>query len=136
MKAKILKEVEVEITTLEVSAGVRYWEDSTVNGIEDEEGSLVPCRNGDNWCPIIDIDNGVIINWEKGKTADIHYKVCDDGTYTIKDKNGEEVKKYDGYVPKIMCPAGGGYGDYIIMKIDSEGKINNFVPFINDFFED
>ena len=38
MKAKIKTTKEVDITTLLVDAGVRYWEDATVNGTEDEQG--------------------------------------------------------------------------------------------------
>lgn len=48
MKITIKVEKEVEIKTLEVRAGVRYWEDATVNGNEDSEGELIPCREGDN----------------------------------------------------------------------------------------
>lgn len=29
---------------LKVEAGVRYWEDATVNGIEDVDGALIPCK--------------------------------------------------------------------------------------------
>lgn len=69
MKAKIKIEKEVELKTLSVKAGVRYWEDAEVNGVEDTDGTLIPCRNGDDWCPEIDIETGRILNWEQGKTA-------------------------------------------------------------------
>ena len=63
MKAEVLVKQEVEITTLEVKANVRYWEDSVFNGENDtEDGELVPCKTGSMWCPIIDIDNGIITN--------------------------------------------------------------------------
>lgn len=62
--------VEIKTTkeTLLVDAGVRYWEDASVNGIEDEKG-LIPCRDGERWKPIIDIESGVITNWTKGVVA-------------------------------------------------------------------
>ena len=73
-----------------MDAGVRYWEDAEVNGVSDSENPpTIPCAefiHADNeyrWRPIIDIDNGVITNWEKGFTAQVHYKVCDDGIYTV-----------------------------------------------------
>jgi len=44
MKRTIKVEKEVDIKTLHVQANVRYWEDATVNGVEDEEGTLMPCR--------------------------------------------------------------------------------------------
>ena len=136
MKAIIKVEKEVEIKTLQVSAGVRYWEDATVNGVEDENGDLIPCRNGDNWEPKININKGVIVNWKKGIKAEVHYKVCDAGVYELKDEEGETVIKKEGYVPKIMCPEGNGYGYYIIMNIDENGQIGNWQPDIDDFFEE
>jgi WD40 repeat protein len=126
MKAKIKVEKEVEIKTLSVKAGVRYWADATVNGIEDETGELIPCRDGDYWCPEIDIQTGVIINWEKDKTAKVHYKVCDDGTYYLKDSDGNILITKEGYVPNILDVDRESYGDYIIMNIDVDGKIDNW----------
>lgn len=136
MKATIKIEKEVEIKTLHVHAGVRYWEDATVNGIEDTEGDKIPCREDDDWCPVIDIDTGIIKNWVKGVTAEIHYKVCDAGVYELMDTECEIIATEEGYVPKIMCPEGNGYGDYIKMKIDENGQIANWQPNIDDFFEE
>lgn len=137
MKVSVLKKVEVEAKTLQVKAGVRYWEDATVNGIEDINGDLIPCRieGKKDWCPIIDIDSGVITNWEKGKVANIHYKVCDDGLYIIFDENEKEITRIEGYVPTTMCPEGEGYGDYIIMKVDENGLIDKWKFDIDDFIE-
>lgn len=130
-KVKILKEVELK--TLEVNAGVRYWEDASVNDVEDETGSLIPCRDGKRWKPIIDIDSGKIMNWERGKTAIIHYKVCDDGIYTVFDSERNAVLEVDGYVPPTMCPSGKGYGDYIMMIIDENGMIEDWEFDVRDF---
>jgi len=126
MKFKIKKEVEVEITTLYVRAVVRYWEDAKVDGVEDENGDLIPCRVEDDWCLTIDLENGKITNWTQGKTADVHYKVCDDGTYILADENNEQVLCKEGYVPDCLSIDDNGCGDYIIMKIDKLGFINNW----------
>lgn len=124
MKTTISVRKEVDIKTLEVHAGVRYWEDSEVNGKEDTNGDLIPCRNGEYWEPIINVDSGIITNWEKGKTADIHYNVCDDGVYTLKDINGETIfHRDDMYVPECLS---GGDSDYIIMVVDENGKIEDW----------
>ena len=136
MKVKIKKLVEVNIKTLHVKAGVRYWEDATVNGVEDVDGKLIPCRDGENWYPIIDIESGKIIDWEIGKTANIHYKVCDNGEYCLLDENEEIVIHLDGYVPKTLSPEGIAYGDYIKMKVNSEGYIDKWNFDISDFIED
>ena len=111
MKVTVQKTQEVEAKTLHIDAGVRYWEDATVNGVEDENGTLIPCKVGDYWKPVIDIDSGKILNWKVGVKADIHYKVCDDGVYTIKDAEGNLLLRHEGYVRNIACPNGEGFGD-------------------------
>lgn len=116
----------VDVKTLIVDARPRYWEDTEVNGKEDTDGTLIPCRDGDSWKPVIDIETGVITNWKAGTVAHVHYKICDDGTYQLADAEGKIVAQIDGYVPSIMCPEEEGYGDYIIMTIDETGKIKNW----------
>jgi hypothetical protein len=136
MKATIKIKTEVEIKTLQVDAGVRYWEDATVNGVEDEDGSLIPCKEDERWCPLIDIETGIITNWAKGVKADIHYKICDDGNYFLKDENGNTILSIkQDYVPEILDLYHESYGDYIIMQIDENGKIDRWKsnPDIKDF---
>jgi hypothetical protein len=116
----------VNATKLKVDADVRYWEDATVNGVEDEDGALIPLRVGDAWCPTINIDEGTIENWPAGTTASIHYKVCDAGVYGLISEDGEMLVSKDGYVPSILSPGGSGYGDYIIMNVDERGKIEGW----------
>lgn len=110
---------------LKVQAGVRYWEDATVNGATDEDGSLIPLRSGDCWCPTIRLSDGVVLNWPEGVTADVHYKVCDAGNYWLLDEDGNTVAtRLDDYVPdEFLCPTSEGYGDYIIMSIGPDGAI-------------
>jgi len=110
---------------LVVDAGVRYWEDATVNGVDDEDGTLIPHRNGERWQPAIDLATGEILDWPTGTTADVHYKVCDDGEYWLADETGKRLWKRKGYyVPDdLLCVGDRGYGDYIIFKVDADGKI-------------
>jgi hypothetical protein len=134
MKTKIKVEKEVELKTLIVHAEVRYWEDAEVDNVEDENGDLIPCRVGDSWKPIIDIDSGIITNWEEGKIAKIHYKVCDCCGWELLDSDGNIIlSSEDGYVPKTLCPAENGYGDYIIMYVNEKGIIEDWEFNINDF---
>lgn len=128
MKVTINKPIDYEAVKMEVFASVRYWEDSEINGIEDtEDGDNIPCKNGENWCPVINIDTGVIENWEKGKTANIHYKVVDRCSFGILDNKGEIIfKQEDDYVPSILCPKEDGFGDYIIMDISEDGIIQDW----------
>ena len=118
-----------------VKTSVRYWEDSEINGVEDtENGDNIPCKQGDLWCPEINIETGIIENWEIGKTANIHYKVSDCCSWVIQDSNGRVIYfQDDGYVPDTLCPAERGYGDYIIMNIDENGQIDKWRFDIDDF---
>lgn len=124
------------IEKLQAEIRVRYWEDASVNGAEDEDGNLIPCRDGDTWNPIIDFESGKILNWEDGKTAEIHYKVCDEGVYRLVDEKGNVVKEKEGYVPSIMYPEGDGFGDYVIMKVNCDGTICNWKKDLTCFDEE
>lgn len=147
MKITINKPTEFDAIYLKVDAGVRYWDDAKVNGVYDTNcedlenpaaAPTIPCAeyvgaqhrvpHGENWRwrPLIDIETGKIVNWKKGTSANVHYKVCDDFACEILDGNKEVIASYDGYVPKIMCPADEGYGDYIIMNIDEDGIIQGW----------
>jgi len=133
MKVTVTKEVEVK--TLLVKAGVRYWEDSERNGEPDiEEGETVPCKVGELWMPEIEIATGKILNWRQGTTAEIHYKVVDRCGWELKDENGDTVLSADdGYVPKTLSPKENGYGDYIIMDVDENGIIADWKFYPNNF---
>lgn len=144
MKLTINKPVEYEAKFLEVDAGVRYWEDAKVNGVydtdcEETDGSpIMPCAEyigeqhrvlrGENWRwrPVIEIETGQIVNWKLGVKASVGYKVCDDFSCDIIDADKKVIISYDGYVPKIMCPAEEGFGDYILMDIDENGFIQKW----------
>lgn len=125
----------VEVKFLKVEAHVRYWEDASVNGVDDTDGDAIPCREGDNWCPVIDIDSGTIQSWPTGFTAKVHYKVCDEGRYTLLDAAEKPIKTIDGYVPPILAPAGGSYGDYIILDINGGGEIYGWRVDLDAFAE-
>lgn len=136
MKAKIKITKEVDIKWLLVQAKVRYWEDTEVNGVADEDGLLIPCRKGDVWSPQIDIDTGIILGWPAGTTASIHYKVCDQCFVSLIGDEGIILEEKDSYVPRILCPEENGYGDYIIMKVQDNGYIPNWNPTLEGIVED
>lgn len=136
MKFTRMEERSYEADKLLVFASVRYWEDATVNDIEDSDGELMPCIDGGLWCPIIDLGTGFIVNWTDGVKADIHYKVCDAGVYKLMDISGAVIAQKEWYVPDMLSPDGEGYGDYIIMKVDEHGKIENFKADLSYFLGD
>ncbi len=126
MKIELTVKKEFEVTHLNVNAGVRYWEDATVNGIEDTDGLLIPCRINERWMPLIDLETGIITNWKKGVKAEIQYKICDDGIYILLDKDSNVVKEIEGYVPNILDLHEDGFGDCIIINVDENGLIEDF----------
>ena len=115
--------------------GVRYWEDSSVNGQDDddEENPTMPCTvDAKRWVIKVNVDNGQIVNCTKGVTAIVHYKVCDDGIYTLLDENDNVIQEIESYVPNVFCIDDEGYGDYVIMRIDADGFIKNWKFTQND----
>ena len=63
MKITMTIEKEFEVATLNVTAKVYHPEDAKVNGVIDEEGTLLPCMVGEMWSPIINVDTGVITSF-------------------------------------------------------------------------
>lgn len=120
---------------IEVSAKVRYWEDSEVNDKSDNDGLLIPLRKNDCWCPIVRLADGFVVDWPEKTTASIHYKVCDAGEYFLLDANKNRVAKWCGeYVPdKFLCHGDDGFGDYIIFNVDGSGMIEKWrAPSVSD----
>lgn len=111
-----------------VNAEVRYWEDTDVNGVGDTDGTMIPFREGKMWKPVIRLIDGAFMDWPLGVVANIHYKVCDAGTYDLLDENKQVVGAWTGdYVPnRFLCHGDNGYGDYIIMRVDAEGYIKGY----------
>lgn len=132
LEITVLKKVEVK--TLQVKANVRHWEDATIDGVSDENGDLTPCRINKSWTPLIELETGKILNWTKGVKADIHFKVCDDGSYYLLNEEGQIIVSVeDEYVPSMLSPKGEGYGDYIIMDIDEDGLIQDWEVNLEEF---
>lgn len=116
-------------THLDVEADVRYWEDASVNGVEDEDGTLIPGRDLNTWKIRLDLAAGRIAGWPQGTTARIHYKVCDQGEYWLSDAIGTRIAKWRGhYVPDSFLCHDGGFdsGDYIIMNVSEDGTIEGY----------
>lgn len=146
---KIIKivEEEVNIKYLKCHVYPRYLEDAYVDFNQDEpDEPMMPCITKDengiySWNPMIDVDNGKIINWNCGVSASMNYKVCDEGDYELFDENFKIIDGiYSVYVPNVMCPNSNGFGDYIDMTIDSNGFIKNWdrsklIELFNKLFE-
>ena len=130
MKTTIKVEKEVEIKYVKVQVAVRYEEEDIPNDF--------PLRRGDRWNAIIDIDNGIVMDWPKGEKGNLEMKICDEGSYYLLDENYETILSIEeDYVPNKLLP--GSYGDYLKLHIGENGVISNWYskPSIEDFlFED
>jgi len=113
---------------IQVKADVRYWDDAEINGASDEKGESVPFKNGNTWEPLIRLEDGMVMNWPEGMTADFHFKVCDAGEYFLVDGGGNLIAKWSGYyVPNdFLCHGDNGYGDYIIFNVGANGLIEKW----------
>lgn len=110
-------------THLTVECWPRYWEDAHINGVSDDDGRRVPFRNGELWQPVIELATGKLVDWPQGMTANICYKVCDQGRYFLGTK---EQPKLFQYRRIHVCPCVRGYGDYIIMDVSGDGQIAKY----------
>ena len=80
------------------------------------------------WNPLINLSTGTIENWNAGNTASICYKVCDQGLYFLQVEKGVNSLKWnDWYAPEeYLSQNFYGFGDYIFMEIDENGKIKDW----------
>ncbi len=102
-----------DIASVRVSVPVLFGEEDIPNDF--------PFRSGDMWEITIDADTGKIDKWPAGKAAEVSMKVCDQGSYELRDRNGAIVFSVEhDYVPKFIP---GEYGDYVEMTIGEDGTI-------------
>ena len=84
----------------------------------------------DYWCITIDVNEGKVENWPDNFWLTTHFKICDDGLYTVEDDEGniyyDSIKSRDYYVPSFLAIDDDGYGDYMYLTIDNNGYIKNW----------
>lgn len=125
---------EVEAVLIIAEMAPRYWEDAAVNGVDEaDDDPKIPLRDRELWTLRILIDEGRILDWPEGITAETHYKVCDAGLYKLLDSEGAVLTERDGYVPPFLAPGKEGFGDYVILSIGPDGKIAGWDPDLSWF---
>lgn len=124
----MLIETKVDLERLTIYALPVSWANTLVNGVNDTpDGNNIPCKFGVTWCPVIEIDTGRIINWKKGTTASIHYKLPGALGYEVADEYEEIiVDTIVSSVPKTLSIGTNNYKNTIIMDIDENGVIANW----------
>ena len=138
MEITLMQPVKVNAKYFRLLVVPRYLEDcDIVNNVVDTEDitneivkeklvrQYLPGIKNDSWSITIDIDSGEIVEAEgnengfKGMSANVYFKVCDQGDYYLLDENKNVLfAKKDSYVPSILDIEDEGYGDYIYIKIE------------------
>lgn len=87
------------------------------------------------WSGIVNLKTHKLLNW-KSEYGSLYFqaKVCDSGTYFLLDKDKTVLCKIAGYVPNGMIPEADDCGDYIRLRINADGTIENW-PEEPDFSE-
>lgn len=118
MKAIVNRPTDIEVSAIRVVLPVCYEEEDIPNDF--------PLRKGEIWGPAtIELDTGKIREWPQGKEGNIEsMKVADGGIYTLLGPNGEIIAERNDYVPHGVIP--GEYGDYVCLKINTEGIVTNW----------
>ena len=90
------------------------------------------------WSGIVDLKTHKLLNWklEYGNLY-LQAKICDSGTYFLLDKDKKAICKIADYVPNGLIPESDDCGDYIRLRINSDGTIENWPenPYYSDFIE-
>lgn len=150
MEFTILKPTKVNVRYILAEIQPRYLEDTTFmidgNEVEDDEsnpriaGITTEFDHDEFDCEDylirwkIDVNTGQIMDWN-GLDAHIHYKVCDQGKYSMLDDDGNKIAGgyFGSYVPDMFDIDDDGYGDYIIMHVNKDGFIQNWKCYPNMF---
>ena len=90
------------------------------------------------WSGIINMKTPKLLNW-KPEYGDLYLqaKICDSGTYFLLDKDKKLICRIADYVPNGLIPESDDCGDYIRLRINSDGTIENWPenPDYSDFIE-
>ncbi|MBF0803326.1 MULTISPECIES: hypothetical protein [unclassified Neisseria] len=128
MKIEVLKPVEIEVYAVRINAA-----------LDEESAETVPdflLQDGGDFEILIEIDTGRVVGWQGNVPVRIADKLSDSGTYTLLDKDMNHIARLEHeYVPNRLIP--GDYGDYINLKINAEGCVENWPkqPDVSEFFE-
>ena len=122
-----------EPTRLAVCIRVADWSDATVNGQDDNDGTMIPFRHGPNWMPVINLSTGKIIDWPAGVSAEIHYGCRGSSSYLLTDEKMRKIAEWPNSALRTasghLWHGCGGLGDdFIDMTIDESGQIDGWIP--------
>ena len=78
----------------------------------------------------IDLKKKKLLGWENGQDKfDFFVKAVDEGTYIVRNSDGEVLYRREGYVPNDVVPPHDGYGDYIGFTINEDGSLPDWYDY-------
>lgn len=128
MKIRYPTTAEAEATAIRCTLPIRYEEDL------EELGADFPGLSGKRLTLTLDIDTATVRDWPAGRTASLHLKVVDEGSYDLLDAAGSVLVRRDGcYVPSCIPSS---WGDYVVMSVEEDGRISGWRPCAVDIAAD
>lgn len=128
MKIRYPTTAEAEATAIRCTLPIRYEEDL------EELGDDFPGLSGKSLALDLDIDTATVRNWPAGRTASLHLKVVDEGSYELLAGDGTVLASCrDDYVPSCIPSE---WGDYVVMSIEEDGRISGWRPCAVDIAAD
>ena len=143
----------------------KTWENDFDEDAEDYVKSQLPCMKTvtykhkgiwnkvetimerQDWCPVIDVNEGKVLDWPENFVLVTHFKICDQGVYVY--SNYDETQQIvstdceEYYVPDWFCDWDNGYGDYMFIQINGDGTIENWdklkkklIKYVDDYLDD
>lgn len=129
MEVTVLKPCVLTVETVKIDVALHDLDD--VDSIPDF------LLDGGDLSITINVDTGQVMDWEGNQPVSINIKVCDNGTYTLFDPQGNELAQlmYE-YVPNDLIP--GKNRDYIDLQINASGQVTNWPknPCVLEFFSE
>jgi hypothetical protein len=116
-----LVKMEFDVDAIRIDVWVRYGEDR-----EDLKGQGFPFLQDDRIQLSLDLASKKVRDWPEGKTAYVHTKVCDEGSYYLLVGDEIVAEIVNNYVPDVM--PGDHDGDYLILDILADGTVNEWDP--------
>ncbi|MDE2426755.1 MAG: hypothetical protein KGO96_12710 [Elusimicrobia bacterium] len=116
MHIKMRIPTDIDVDAIRCVVPVRYDDQDIPNDF--------PFRKGDIWDVTIDIATRKIRNWPK-RAAQVHMKICDDGSYYLMSGDKVVASINGDYVPGCIPQK---YGDYIVFNILEDGTLNGWTP--------
>lgn len=78
----------------------------------------------------IDLKKKKLLGWKNGQDKfTFVVKAIDEGTYIVRNSNGDVLYRRDGYVPNKVVPPQDGYGDYIDFTINEDGSLSGWYDY-------